>query len=61
VNILDWRTAYDFLPSSAALLAIYVLYISSCGVGKPPAIRAPNDSCQFALRKVVTISQRLIS
>jgi len=57
VNILDWRTAYDFLPASAALAAIDVPTLVLWGGKSHPAIQRANELlAQFTAAKVVTIS-----
>ena len=58
VNILDWRTAYDFLPASAALAAIDVPTLVLWGGKSHPAIQRANELlARFTTAKVVTISQ----
>jgi pimeloyl-ACP methyl ester carboxylesterase len=58
VNILDWRTAYDFLPASAALAAIDVPTLVLWGGKSHPAIQRANDLlAQFTSARVVTLSQ----
>jgi pimeloyl-ACP methyl ester carboxylesterase len=58
VNILDWRTAYDFLPASAALAAIDVPTLVLWGGRSHPAIQRANELlAQFTTAKAVTISE----
>ena len=58
VNILDWRTAYDFLPAFAALAAIDVPTLVLWGGKSNPAIQRANElPARFTTAKVVTISQ----
>jgi pimeloyl-ACP methyl ester carboxylesterase len=58
VNILDWRTAYGFLPTSAALAAIDVPTLVLWGGKSHPAIQRTNELlARFTTAKIVTISQ----
>jgi pimeloyl-ACP methyl ester carboxylesterase len=58
VNILDWRTAYDFLPTSAALAAIDVPTLVLWGGNSHPAIQRANELlARFTTAKIATISQ----
>jgi pimeloyl-ACP methyl ester carboxylesterase len=58
VNILDWRTAYGYLPSPVSLTFIDVPTLVVWGGKSHPAIRRANELlAQFTIAKVVTISQ----
>jgi pimeloyl-ACP methyl ester carboxylesterase len=58
VNILDWRTAYDFLPTSAALASIEVPTLVLWGGNSHPAVQRANELlARFMNAKIVTISQ----
>jgi pimeloyl-ACP methyl ester carboxylesterase len=58
VNILDWRTAYGFLPTSAALAAIDVPTLVLWGGKSHPAIQRANELlARFTAAKVVMMSQ----
>jgi pimeloyl-ACP methyl ester carboxylesterase len=58
VNILDWRTAYDFLPTSTALAAIDVPTLVLWGGNSHPAIQRANELlARFTTAKIATISQ----
>ena len=58
VNILDWRTAYGFLPTSAALAAIDVPTLVLWGGKSHPAIQRTNELlAKFMAAKIVMISQ----
>jgi pimeloyl-ACP methyl ester carboxylesterase len=58
VNILDWKTAYGFLPTSASLASIDVPALVLWGGKSHPAIQRANELlAQFTNAKVVTISQ----
>jgi pimeloyl-ACP methyl ester carboxylesterase len=58
VNILDWRTAYGFLPTFAALAAIDVPTLVLWGGNSHPAIQRANELlAKFMAAKIVMISQ----
>jgi pimeloyl-ACP methyl ester carboxylesterase len=58
VNILDWKTAYGFLPTSASLASIEVPTLVLWGGKSHPAIQRANELlARFTNAKVVTISQ----
>jgi pimeloyl-ACP methyl ester carboxylesterase len=58
VNILDWRTAYGFLPTSAALASIDVPTLVLWGLKSHPAIQRANELlAKFTAAKIVMISQ----
>ncbi len=58
VNILDWRTAYGFLPTSAALASIDVPTLVLWGGKSHPAIQRANELlARLTTAKVVTIPQ----
>jgi pimeloyl-ACP methyl ester carboxylesterase len=58
VNILDWRTAYDFLPTSAALAAIDVPTLVLWGLKSHPAIQRANELlARLTTAKIAMISQ----
>jgi pimeloyl-ACP methyl ester carboxylesterase len=58
VNILDWRTAYGFLPTPDALAAIDVPTLVLWGGKSHPAIQRANELlARFTAAKVVMMSQ----
>jgi pimeloyl-ACP methyl ester carboxylesterase len=58
VNILDWRTAYGFLPTSAALASIDVPTLVLWGLKSHPAIQRANELlAKFTAAKIVMITQ----
>ena len=58
VNILDWRTAYDFLPTSAALAAIDIPTLVLWGGNSHPAIQRANELlARLTTAKIAMISQ----
>ena len=58
VNILDWRTAYDFLPTSAALAAIDIPTLVLWGGNSHPAIQRANEIlARLMTAKIAMISQ----
>jgi pimeloyl-ACP methyl ester carboxylesterase len=58
VNILDWRTAYGFLPTSAALASIDIPTLVLWGLKSHPAIQRANELlAKFTAAKIVMISQ----
>jgi pimeloyl-ACP methyl ester carboxylesterase len=58
VNILDWRTAYGYLPSPVSLAFIDVPILVVWGGKSHPAIQRANELlAQFTIAKVVTIPQ----
>jgi pimeloyl-ACP methyl ester carboxylesterase len=57
-NILDWRTAYGFLPTVAALASIEVPTLVLWGLKSHPAIQRANELlAKFMAAKIVMISQ----
>lgn len=58
INILDWKTAYGFLPTPASLAKIDVPTLVLWGGKSHPAIQRTNELlAQFTSARVVTISQ----
>ncbi len=58
VNILDWRTAYGFLPTAASLASIDVPTLVLWGGKSHPAIQRANELlARLTTAKVVTIPQ----
>lgn len=58
VNILDWKTAYGFLPTPASLAAIEIPTLVLSGGKSHPAIQRANELlAQFTTASVVTISE----
>ena len=58
VNILDWRTAYDFLPTSAALASINIPTLVLWGGNSHPAVQRANELlARFTTAKIAIISQ----
>src|SRR5260370_10636735 len=58
VNILDWRTAYDFLPTSAALASINIPTLVLWGGNSHPTVQRANELlARFTTAKIAIISQ----